>query len=162
MSLLDGANGSPAGRRVRVGELRVAGLQPAQWIQAVFGDHVRLRGYDLRQSPDVLSLTLFWQALSEMDSSYKVFVHLTDPVSGEIVAQVDTVPRQWTYPTNQWIKGEVVRDVVRLPLQDVPPGQYALLIGWYDPVTGRRLPTYGSQDERYPGDALSVTPVEVE
>ena len=37
-----------------------------------------------------------------MDISYKFYVHVFDAESGELAAQLDTVPRDWSYPTNVW------------------------------------------------------------
>jgi hypothetical protein len=79
-----------------------------------------------------------------MAVSYKVFVHLVDPTTGDIVVQDDAVPRRWTYPTTWWERGEVVGDTISLPLHEVPLGQYHLVLGLYDKKTGQRLPVYSA------------------
>jgi hypothetical protein len=38
----------------------------------------------------------------------------------------------------------IYRDVYTLPLETVPPGEYALTIGLYDPDTNERIPVDGS------------------
>jgi hypothetical protein len=108
-------------------------------LDVCFGDALRLLGYDLARHGDTLTLTLHWQALRRMDTSYKVFVHLFDPTTNVIVAQDDAVPRRWTYPTTWWQEDEVISDPIPLSLADVPPGIYRLAIGVYRPERGERL-----------------------
>ncbi|MGD2143025.1 MAG: hypothetical protein PVF54_00960 [Anaerolineae bacterium] len=104
-----------------------------------FGSTFALLGYDLTQEQDTLKLTLHWQATQRPEKSYKVFVHLFDPVTDSIVAQNDAVPRGWTYPTTWWEAGEVVSDEIRLSTDDIPQGRYTLNIGMYRRDSGERL-----------------------
>ncbi|MBC7250910.1 MAG: hypothetical protein H5T62_11565 [Anaerolineae bacterium] len=115
--------------------------EPSMQHQAAvdFGGVMRLLGYDLAQTEDKLQLTLHWQALSPMDTDYCVFVHLFDPASEHIVAQFDGMPLHGTYPTSWWLPGEVLSDRITLSLTDVPPGDYRLATGVYDPRTVTRL-----------------------
>jgi hypothetical protein len=108
--------------------------------QAAFGGVLNLLGYDLMQGDDALTVTLHWQALRRMDESYKFFLHLYDAKSGALAAQVDVMPRDWTYPTTAWQAGEVVSDELHLSLSEVPAGMYHLAVGVYDSDTGERLP----------------------
>jgi hypothetical protein len=156
LTLAEPSTGAPLGRPADLGRLEVGALEPTHSLQALLGDALRLRGYDLEQPEAGLELTLYWQARREMSTSYKVFVHLSDPATGEVVAQDDAVPRRWTYPTTRWIANEVVRDVIQLPLEDLPAGRYRLTMGCYDPATGERLPAYGADGERYPDDAVPL------
>jgi hypothetical protein len=136
-----------AGGQIVVGEMEVDGIDRSlqasemERVSAFFGEEaILLLGYDLERSQDELAVTLHWRALSQMEKSYKFFVHLYDAGSGELVAQTDVVPRGWTYPTTQWQAGEVVSDEVHLPLSEVPSGVYRFAVGIYDPQTGERLP----------------------
>jgi hypothetical protein len=148
------------GRPVRIeGRERTWQLPPMQReMGAIFGDPpggmIELAGYDLEQEGDTLQLTLHWRALAVPDRHYVFFVHLADPATGSPVAQVDAMPREFTYPTGMWAPGEVISDVVRLSLKGVPAGQYELAIGWYDPETGVRLPAMGEDGPRLPDDRL--------
>ena len=128
-------------------------------LHVVWGDVILLRRYELQYSTELLELTLYWQAQRRMDVSYKVFVHLVDPMTGAIVVQDDAVPRRWTYPTNWWKRGEVVEDTIPLSLDGVPPGRYHLVLGLYDQGTRERLPAYSADGERYPDDAVLLTTV---
>jgi hypothetical protein len=93
-----------------------------------------------------MPVTLVWQALGETDQNYKVFVHLFNP-AGELVAQSDAEPANWTRPTSGWQAGEFVTDLHTLKLRpDLPAGEYRLAAGMYDSNTGRRLQTAGGGD----------------
>jgi hypothetical protein len=108
-------------------------------LEADFGGEIRLLGYDMQREGDVVTLTLWWQAVTSPVHDYKRFVHLYDPATESIVAQDDAMPRAWTYPTTWWVEGEVVSETVMLDVSAVPPGEYRLGIGWYDPATLDRL-----------------------
>jgi hypothetical protein len=159
LSLADGDTGAQAGQPAALSQLSVEPLQPEVPLQVLWGDVIALCGYDLQKTADSLELTVYWQARRGMDTSYKFFVHLIDPATGDIVAQDDAVPRHWTYPTTEWRPDEVVKDTISLPL-DVGPGQYHLTVGFYDPETGERLPAYAADGERYPGDAVPLATVQ--
>jgi hypothetical protein len=122
------------------------------------GQAILLPAYQVQQdSASSLRLTLYWQALRRMDVSYKVFVHMVDQSTGAIVAQNDSVPRRWTYPTTLWEPGEVVADTVMLSLDGVPKGRYRLQVGLYDPTNGERLPAYSHQGEQYADNVVPLT-----
>ena len=74
-------------------------------------------------------------AWSRMTADYARFVHLIDD-AGNIVAQVDGNPVSNSYPTSQWIPGEVVADTVTFALADLPEGEYRLATGFYRPGEG--------------------------
>jgi hypothetical protein len=98
---------------------------------------IRLLGYEPRDSrPGVVRLTLYWQPQAEITTSLKLFIHLIDD-AGNIVAQHDSVPQEGARPTTGFAPGEVIAEPVRL---EAPPGTYHLRIGWYDPISGARVP----------------------
>lgn len=115
---------------------------PRYPLEADFGGEIRLLGYEMGEvrTGQPLSLVLYWQAQREMEEDYTVFVHLLDPQSGAIIAQVDEMPAHGAYPTSLWMAGEVVRDEHILTLPVLAPGVYSLRVGWYVKETGRRLP----------------------
>jgi hypothetical protein len=82
------------------------------------------------------------------------FVHLAEPSTGRPVAQLDTMPREFRYPTGLWVEDEVVVDETTLSLEDVPPGRYELAVGWYDPDTGQRLTAVDDAGEPQPDNRL--------
>jgi hypothetical protein len=107
------------------------------------GDGIELAAYRLSEDAlelgGMLKLTLYWQALSQMDQDYTVFTHLIDS-SNRIWAQHDSQPQGGQHPTSQWVEGEVVVDEHELILADgAPPGEYPIEVGMYDWVSGQRL-----------------------
>jgi len=135
-------------------------------VSARLGESIQLLGYDLDQQEvgagDTLRLTLYWQALSEMDTSYSVFNHLIDG-ENRIWGQRDGIPGGGALPTSSWISGEYVVDEYEIPVQaDTPPGEYVLEAGMYDLTTMARLPIVDSGGAVL-GDRilLDATPVQV-
>ncbi|TKJ31040.1 MAG: hypothetical protein CEE40_03030 [Chloroflexi bacterium B3_Chlor] len=115
------------------------------------GNKVALYGYDLSTDAlrpgDTLYLTLYWQALDTMDTSYTVFTHLLDGGS-QVRGQMDSTPLGGARPTTGWVPPEYLRDEYRLVLQrDAPPGEYIIEVGMYDAATPdfRRLPLLDPQ-----------------
>lgn len=150
-----GATPVPVGQAVELGTLQVnapARLWTPPLLQvtsgAMLGEKVTLLGADLApalvlaeglQAPATLTITLAWQAEAEIETSYRVFLHLLGP-QGALLTQSDGEPAHWTRPTLGWAPGEVVLDerVLEIPA-DAPPGPYRLVTGLYDPATGDRL-----------------------
>ena len=107
------------------------------------GGLINLIGYDLPQESvtpgESFPLTLYWRALDEMDIPYTVFVHVVGP-DGVIRGQWDSMPGNDDLPTTGWVKDEVIADEYQIPMnEDVPPRQYTILVGVYNPMTGERL-----------------------
>jgi mannosyltransferase len=118
---------------------------PMQHTVAANLDHkTLLMGYGLgaqeMEAGGALRLTLYWQALAEMDRRYTVFTHLLD-ADNRVVAQMDSEPLGGTHPTTEWQLGEIVRDNYGLVIApDTPPGEYLLEVGMYYLPTLERLP----------------------
>jgi hypothetical protein len=122
-----------------------------------------LLGYDLTvidQEANELPITVYWQALTEINNSYIVYFHLVESETGSLVAQADVIPRGWSYPTSWWTIGEVVEDTVRIPLQHVTPGRYELQIGWYEADSGLRLPLSSDQVQLTSNGSALLTYIE--
>jgi hypothetical protein len=117
---------------IRVPERTFDGPPLAHPLNVEMSGLVRLLGYDADRAAN--QVTLVWQAVSPMDTSYQVFVHALD-AGGQIVAQADAVPVGGTRPTTGWLPGEVVVDRYALALE----GAAALEVGMVDPVTRKRL-----------------------
>jgi hypothetical protein len=164
LALFEPSDGAATGRPAKLGQLIIDdsleeagdGGEPDHVLDAHWGDLFDILGYDLADSADKLSITFYWQAAQPTDISYKVFVHLIDEVTGSVVTQADYIPRNWTYPTNMWQPGEIIRDSVQLPLENVPPGTYRLQFGMYDPDTSQRLEVFSSEGVHYPNDAVHL------
>jgi hypothetical protein len=135
------------------------------------GDETRIAGFDngislasFDRGPQVrpgenLRVALTWTVESAPRRDYHVFVHLLDG-SGAVWATGDDAPRQGSYPTFWWDVGEVIEDAYTIALgSDVPPGRYWVQAGWYD--GGGRVPAFGPDGGRLPGDAVDLGVVEV-
>jgi hypothetical protein len=126
-------------------------------------DKVLLLGYNIESGfrpGDGIHLTLFWQALTEMDRDYTVFTHLVDK-EGNFGGQKDNEPADGFYPTGQWKAGEIVRDQYDLAISpEAPPGMYWIEIGMYLAETGERLPVLGEGVDRVQRVIL-LSPVQV-
>jgi hypothetical protein len=100
---------------------------------------------DSIRSGEKLKVTLYLQALGDVSTRYRVFVHVTNP-SGEVKAQRDGEPKDWTRPTDTWLKGEVLEDTYEVEIgSDVTQGDYSVRVGLYEPQSGIRL-VAGSAD----------------
>jgi hypothetical protein len=124
-------------------------------VGADFGQLVRLLGYDLQETPTELQLALHWQALSQMDTDYKVFVHLFDPQTETIARQQDRFAGGEGYGTARWLPQEVVRDELVLALGEVPRGDYRLAVGVYH--AGGRLPVVAPPSFTVSADRLLLS-----
>jgi hypothetical protein len=127
------------------GRPRVFEVPPIQHpLPANLSNRVEFLGYDLPsrkiKAGDTLSLTLYWKALAEMDTSYTVFVHVLDS-ENKVWGQRDSLPGEGNLPTTGWLPGEVIVDQYKVPIRpDARPGQYVIEIGMYQAETGQRLP----------------------
>ena len=123
-------------------------------LTAVFDDRIQLEGYDLQQKSDnSWQLTLYWKALEANSDEAVRFVHVFDPQTEEIVFQADGHPRSNSYPTSQWLEGEIVSDTLAIQLDESQTGGYRIAVGFYrqdgenvqrltavDPDTGGTFP----------------------
>jgi len=123
-------------------------------LDANFADQITLLGYELgpvRQGRGPI-ITLYWQARTTVTADYTVFLHVLDE-SGHLVGQGDAPPQAGRYPTSWWDAGEIVVDAHTIDLPaDATPGIYSIVVGWYSPQTGERLPLIGPPA----GDALEL------
>ena len=161
----------PLGSIVDLGSVEVKGRERSFIVPLLehpldfrLGEVVRLLGYDLEprevESGDSVQLTLYWQALSTMETSYTVFIHLLDE-EGDLRGQRDSLPGGGTLPTTGWASGEVITDRYDISIaSDAPPGRYRLLVGMYEPTSGKRLPVYDGGGKAV-GDSVTLEGVEV-
>ena len=67
-------------------------------------------------------------------------MHVVDKATGQVIAQNDHQPDGGWFPTNYWLKGDVINDQFGIPL---PPGtdvgQVELRVGMYNAQTQERL-----------------------
>lgn len=136
---------------------------PTHRVDALLGERVHLMGFDAppqAAAGDVFSTVLYWQPLDTLDRFYNVFVHVE--IEGEgIWGQSDEAPGCGAESTKRWQPGEVVIDGHTLRIDpSTPPGEYPLLVGLYDPMTGERVSVTG-RDANAWGNAVRVGTVQV-
>jgi 4-amino-4-deoxy-L-arabinose transferase-like glycosyltransferase len=143
-----------AGRSFLVRQYRAQAVKPGE-IEAALNlsaGELSLQGYAItgpRRTGAALSVLLFWNGTPPAGLS--TFVHLigpTRPDGSPLWAQDDHPP------------AAPGRDVYRLDLRGVPPGDYHVEIGLYDPDTGQRAPLHG-QSGRPAGESVVLEAVRV-
>jgi hypothetical protein len=94
----------------------------------------------LFRAGDPLEIVLQWHARQATRTRYTRFVHLLSDAA-PYLGGADAEPCQGWYSTDQWLPGDVVVDALTLQLPaGLPPGRYLLAAGFYDTLTGERLP----------------------
>jgi 4-amino-4-deoxy-L-arabinose transferase-like glycosyltransferase len=130
-----------------------------------FGETIRLLGWEVEGEVSAgsnVDVTLYWRAEREMETGYKVFVHVYDE-EGRIVAQRDWLPGLGAKPTVGWEEGEVVADrhIVAIDA-GVPAGEYSVAVGLYEEGGGERLAAYGPDGGRLDQDRIILGQVKIE
>ncbi|MCC6188221.1 MAG: hypothetical protein IT318_04275, partial [Anaerolineales bacterium] len=129
-----------------------AAAPPAFAVDAVFGEALRLVGFDLDPAQarrgEPLPITLRWQALAAPLPELVMFVHLYPPgpesTAQQPAAQHDGAPCGQAWPTTRLQPGEIVVDPRALTI----PADYAdpsaiLAVGVYEWPSLARLPVSG-------------------
>ena len=111
-------------------------------VAEVLGDEIRLAGYQglpRAVAPgETVDLVLGWEALREITTAYRVFVHVVDD-HDHVLAQNDGEPTGWTRPTTGWVVGEVIMDPRFLQMPETAAtGSVEIRVGVYAP-DGQRL-----------------------
>lgn len=111
----------------------------------LFGDELRLaavtRLHTLANPLDAGSIfvRLDWLAERKPTRDYRVTLRLIDN-DGAVVAQRDEFPIGALLPPTTWNAGDAKPGYMALPLPaELPPGDYRLLVGVYDPATGAAM-----------------------
>ena len=101
-------------------------IPAARWQKGI-----ELANYETTMNAQSLpqSVTLRWQASQVIHQDYTVFVQALDR-ENQVIAQVDRPPQRGQSPTSTWRQGDVIEDVIDLPL---PTGEWVqLIVGLYD------------------------------
>ena len=120
-------------------------------IDALFGGQIRLRSADV-QAGAAVTLSLRFEAARAPDKDYTLFVHAVD-AAGQPLGQADGEPHNGEYPTSFWGSGEVVIETRALTLTQ-PPAR--LVAGWYDRVTGARLPVLRADGSSWADNVVTL------
>ena len=110
--------------------------QPAQYVlgNAIGLDHIQLESFG-----DSLTLTITWQSLQLVSYDATIFVHLAG-ADGRLLAQMDRQPLEGRFSTSNWIPGQIITDIVTVPLPTGAPNEpLALNLGMYTWPSLQRL-----------------------
>jgi hypothetical protein len=155
LPLIDPETGQPSGETsLIIGPLKVGGppvgatvaqATPQLEVDTLLGEQIKLLGVDVGPQAE-LNLTFYWEPVTTVPINYTLFIHVRDE-TGETVAQKDNPPLNGAYPTSLWEVGEIIKDEVQVPIDQLKPGRYELVVGLYDFATGQRLKVAGSPDD---------------
>jgi hypothetical protein len=140
------------------GQLIVRAYQEPQVKDRTYyelAEKIGLVGYRIDSGTDgEVRITLFWQALTNVERDYTVFIHLLDN-DGELVGQRDSQPNNGLSPTTIWKTGEVIEDEHVISLSPATRGgHYSVRVGLYDLRTMKRLPAFDADGSRLPHDVI--------
>jgi hypothetical protein len=115
---------------------------PQQTTDLIYGDVIQLRGFTLPegtryQPEDVLALSLFWQALDDIDTNYTVawFVAPEDGVPA--ASGMNSMPGNGFAPAVTWQTTQTVQDNRGLELPPtLAPGTYQIWVVLYESSSG--------------------------
>jgi len=150
------ANNHPTG--TAFGQLIVRAYQEPQVKDRTYyelAEKIGLVGYRIDSGTDgEVRITLFWQALTDVERDYTVFIHLVDN-DGDLVGQRDSQPNNGLSPTSIWKTGEVIEDEHVISLSPATRGgRYSVRVGLYDLRTMKRLPAFDADGSRLPHDVI--------
>ncbi|MBM4423106.1 MAG: hypothetical protein FJ030_06885 [Chloroflexi bacterium] len=128
-------------------------------LNVIYGDSIRLLGYDLLLDGATLRLALHWQTAAQILRDYKYFIHIWR--GHDVVAQADSMPASYQYLTSWWAPGEVVSEITSLDLSHLDAGRYTLTTGFYDPSTGERLPVTLADGSRLADGWLTLQEIDL-
>lgn len=133
-------------------------------IRFRLGDEIELVGYDApeRIAPgETFRVALYWHALRPIPGDYKVFVHLL-ATNDILLAQSDSVPVNWMYPTSRWQIGEYIMDEHWLTLDaSALRGDAWLATGMYDTIFGERVPVFTDAGKELPEKRILLQQVRI-
>jgi len=118
----------------------------AHTVGVDFGPNIHLQGYslfvDALQTRDAFTLTLQWQTHAPLATDYLLFIHMLDS-AGNLIAQVDVPPGGPEARTSTWQPHRYITWTHTVPVpDDIPPGDYRITLGLYNPADFSRLPLH--------------------
>lgn len=118
-------------------------VSPPSAPTAVFGDGVQLLAAEVSQAliqpGDWLRFKVTWQVDRPVETELTVFTQLLGP-DDRVWGQYDNQPGGGWYPFSLWPVNRPASESYAFQLQpDAPPGEYRLIAGMYDAMSGERV-----------------------
>ena len=107
--------------------------------RATFGGALALPAGTAEVNGDALNVRLDWRVAARPEFLPVVFVHVYD-AAGALVAQNDGPPADGFAPVELWAAGDDLSDTRVIDVSGLPPGEYTVAVGVYNPADGARLP----------------------
>jgi 4-amino-4-deoxy-L-arabinose transferase-like glycosyltransferase len=124
-------------------------LPPEYWLDDAIGlSHTKV------DASNSLTLTLTWQSYKKVPYDATILVHLIG-TDGSIVSQVDRQPLDGRFPTSYWLPGQIITDVISLPMPK-SKGPLTLNVGMYLWPSMQRLPVKNVSDQPVRDDMIVV------
>lgn len=133
---------------------------------ADFGDEFSLTELVLPEQTNLapgatVPITLTWQAQRPLTQAYVQTLQLLDG-AGRLVAQQDGQLFGGALPTTQWQPDRAIHDATAFVLPpDLAPGRYTVIVAWYAPESGARLPVVDPAGDA-PGAEFVIAEIDVE
>ena len=135
-------------------------------VTAVFGDKIRLDGYDIGEpltSASATPVTLYWQPLQKIDRRYKYILRLVSVAedgSLRTLSSTEHEPYNGSLPTTWWSPGPEIFEYCGLAAGcsalTVPPSSLRLAMQMYDAETLEKLPVTGTPEGATLADEYTV------
>lgn len=114
-------------------------IQPATMASLTVQNELKLLGYELEHEQIIPAeqfwLTLYWQALRDVNRDYVVNLQLIDSTGVEAAYWLGR-PVSGAYPTAQWAANQLIQDPWQLHLPaNLTPGDYTLRLTLFDAAT---------------------------
>ena len=147
------------------GFVEVYAVDMASWHDAFanFNDLFHMVSYDLNSemvcTGDSLDVSMTWQLQRPPERYYNLFVQLLTDDQTAAVASVDAQPLS-DLPTIEWTTPNMLylSDAFTLTIpNDVPSGDYPLVMGFYDTETFERIPVFDGNGRPMSGNYVILT-----
>jgi hypothetical protein len=100
-------------------------------------------------------LILYWRAFTKIENDLTIFVHLDDMQGAKLIGK-DSLLRPGSDGSTAWQAGEMFPTAFIIPsITEIPPGEYRVRIGLYEPKTMQRRRIIGP-DEQHSLDSVTV------
>lgn len=157
---------SPVGTYARAWQVpagETARFQLDRMAAVNFGDRADLVGIDLPAEAsrgETIKLRLVFENRQVFDQPYKVFVHLRGP-DHSVAAQADRVWCDTSLNEADWRPGDILVDNYELTVPpEASPGNYPIVIGFYQEAAGVRLPVLAA-DLEHDRDSVTIGTVRI-
>jgi uncharacterized membrane protein len=102
---------------IKLKEEEISKLSPQYVIDKNFNNQLKLKGYDYYLDKEDIYITLYWEVLAQISKDFKVKIILTD--SNGAKKEIIHKPIYGLAYLDNWKKGEIFRDEVKIPLRAV-------------------------------------------